>query len=70
MTTPSCVPSCANYSNYSPTLKFSGEAEDGRDAIEKAEKLRPDLVILDLIMPVMTGFDAAPLLKQLRRGSL
>jgi DNA-binding NarL/FixJ family response regulator len=44
---------------------ISGEAENGRDAIDKAEKLKPDLIILDLVMPVMTGLDAAPLLKQL-----
>jgi two-component system, response regulator YesN len=48
-----------------PDFEISGEAENGRDAIEKAEKLKPDLIILDLIMPVMNGLDAAPLLKQL-----
>ena len=47
-----------------PDFEISGEAENGRDAIEKAERLKPDLIILDLIMPVMTGLDAAPLLKQ------
>jgi CheY-like chemotaxis protein len=46
-------------------FEISGEAENGRDAVDKAEKLKPDLIILDLIMPVMTGLDAAPLLKQL-----
>jgi DNA-binding NarL/FixJ family response regulator len=46
-------------------FEISGEAENGRDAVEKAEKLKPDLIILDLIMPVMTGLDAAPLLRQL-----
>jgi DNA-binding NarL/FixJ family response regulator len=48
-----------------PDFEISGEAENGRDAIEKAEKLKPDLIILDLVMPVMNGLDAAPLLKQL-----
>src|ERR1700693_3247314 len=48
-----------------PDFEISGEAENGRDAVEKAEKLKPDLIILDLIMPVMTGLDAAPLLRQL-----
>jgi DNA-binding NarL/FixJ family response regulator len=51
-------------------FEISGEAENGRDAIEKAEKLKPDLIILDLIMPVMTGLDAAPLLKQLLPDTL
>jgi len=49
-----------------PDFEISGEAENGRDAVEKAEKVKPDLIILDLIMPVMTGLDAAPLLRQLR----
>jgi chemotaxis response regulator CheB len=36
-----------------------GEAENGRDAIEKAKQLRPDLIVLDLSMPVMNGLDRA-----------
>ena len=42
-----------------------GEAENGRDAIEKAEQLRPDLIILDLSMPVMNGLDAARVLRRM-----
>ena len=53
-----------------PDFEISGEAENGRDAVEKAENLKPDLIILDLIMPVMTGLDAAPLLKQLLPDTL
>lgn len=48
-----------------PDFEISGEAENGSDAIKKAEELKPDLIILDLIMPVMNGLDAAPLLKKL-----
>jgi len=36
-----------------------GEAENGQAAIEKTKELRPDLIILDLAMPVMNGLDAA-----------
>jgi two-component system, chemotaxis family, protein-glutamate methylesterase/glutaminase len=43
---------------------ISGEAENGRDAIERAKILKPDLIILDLAMPVMNGLDAAPLLRK------
>jgi DNA-binding NarL/FixJ family response regulator len=35
-----------------------GEAVDGRDAVEKAAKLRPELVILDIGMPNLNGLDA------------
>jgi DNA-binding NarL/FixJ family response regulator len=40
-----------------------GEAENGQDAIEKARALRPDLIVMDLSMPVMNGIDAARALK-------
>jgi DNA-binding NarL/FixJ family response regulator len=46
-------------------FEISGEADNGREAVEKAEELKPDLIILDLVMPVMSGLEAAPLLKQL-----
>jgi DNA-binding NarL/FixJ family response regulator len=36
-----------------------GEAVDGRDAVEKATQLQPDLVILDIGMPNLNGLDAA-----------
>ena len=48
-----------------PDFEISGEAENGRDAVEKAENLKPDVIILDLSMPIMTGLDAAPLLRRL-----
>ena len=48
-----------------PDFESSGEAENGRDAVERAENLKPDLIILDLSMPVMTGLDAAPRLRKL-----
>jgi DNA-binding NarL/FixJ family response regulator len=45
-------------------FKIVGEAEDGREAIQKAKQLQPDLVILDLGMPVMNGLDAASAIKR------
>lgn len=39
------------------------EAENGLEAISKAKELMPDLVILDVMMPLMNGFDAAAVLK-------
>lgn len=40
-----------------------GEARNGREAIQMAEELRPDAVILDLAMPVVDGFRAIPQLR-------
>jgi CheY-like chemotaxis protein len=36
-----------------------GEAEDGRAGVEKFQELKPDVVLLDLSMPDMTGIEAA-----------
>ena len=42
-----------------------GEAANGEEAVEQARKLKPDLVILDLSMPVMNGIEAAHELRRL-----
>jgi DNA-binding NarL/FixJ family response regulator len=36
-----------------------GEAADGRDAVRRARKCKPDVLVLDITMPVMNGLDAA-----------
>ena len=41
-----------------------GEAENGQEAVVKAQQLRPDLILLDLSMPVMNGLDATRALKR------
>src|SRR5258705_9587137 len=46
-------------------FKVCGEAVNGTDAIEKAQQLQPELVLLDLSMPLMTGIEAAPVLKRM-----
>jgi DNA-binding NarL/FixJ family response regulator len=46
-------------------FEVCGEAENGADAIVKARALKPDLIILDLSMPLMNGFEAARTLRQI-----
>ncbi len=45
-----------------------GEAEDGLQAIERAKQLRPDLVLLDLSMPMLNGAETASVLKSTMPG--
>jgi DNA-binding NarL/FixJ family response regulator len=42
-----------------------GQAGNGREAIARAEELHPDLILLDLSMPLMNGLDATRILKRL-----
>ncbi len=41
-----------------PELEVVGEAVNGAEAVQKAEALQPDVVLMDLIMPVMSGLEA------------
>ena len=41
-----------------PELEVIGEADDGKRAIELCEALRPDVITLDMVMPVMSGLTA------------
>jgi CheY-like chemotaxis protein len=45
------------------TLEVCDEAVNGQDAVEKARLCSPDLVILDLSMPVMNGLEAATVIR-------
>jgi DNA-binding NarL/FixJ family response regulator len=44
-------------------FKVCGEAVNGLDVIEKARTLSPDLVVMDVSMPVMNGIEAGSVLK-------
>jgi DNA-binding NarL/FixJ family response regulator len=44
-------------------IEICGEAADGLEAVEKAIKLKPDLVLLDFSMPMMNGAEVASILK-------
>ena len=45
-------------------FEVCGEAANGVEAIEKAKELHPDLILLDLAMPIMTGAEAAVILRR------
>jgi DNA-binding NarL/FixJ family response regulator len=42
-----------------PQWEICGEAANGQEAIDTAMRLRPDIILLDITMPVLNGFDAA-----------
>ncbi len=42
-----------------PDMKIVGEAKSGREAVEMAEELRPDVVLMDVGMPDLNGIEAA-----------
>jgi PAS domain S-box-containing protein len=47
-----------------PAWEVCGEAADGVEAIEKAAQLRPDIVLLDVSMPRLSGLEAAPAIRR------
>ncbi|MBI4608536.1 MAG: chemotaxis-specific protein-glutamate methyltransferase CheB [Candidatus Rokubacteria bacterium] len=41
-----------------PALEVVGTARDGREAVEQAERLKPDIIVMDVHMPRLNGFEA------------
>lgn len=46
--------------NMDADLELAGEAENGAEAITQAERFKPDVILLDIAMPVMDGLTALP----------
>jgi len=49
--------------NDEPDLSVVGEASNGQEAIDKALELQPDLIVMDIEMPVMNGVEAVRILR-------
>jgi DNA-binding NarL/FixJ family response regulator len=52
-----------------PDMEVVGEAADGREAIQQAERLRPDVVVLDLTMPGLDGLSALGVIREKAPGA-
>ena len=49
---------------FQKDMTVVGEADDGQSAIQKAQELRPNVILMDLMMPSMNGADATAAIKQ------
>src|SRR5216684_1594578 len=52
-----------------PRLHIVAEVSDGLDAVQKATDLKPDLILLDIGLPLLNGLDAARLIRKLAPDS-
>jgi DNA-binding NarL/FixJ family response regulator len=52
-----------------PALQVIGEASEGSEAAQQAEELQPDLILLDVGLPILNGIDVARRIRKLSPGS-
>ncbi len=50
----------------SSEFEIVGEAKDGREVIEKTKRYKPDVVIMDIAMPALSGIEATKIIKKLK----
>ncbi len=53
-----------DFLNSLPNINIVGEAVDGNEAIEKAETLSPDVILMDVVMPKKNGIEATRIIKK------
>jgi DNA-binding NarL/FixJ family response regulator len=52
-----------------PEWEFCGEAENGQEAVRLAESLRPEVIIMDVSMPVLNGLEATRIIRDALPGT-
>jgi len=52
-----------------PEWELCGEADNGREAVRLAETLRPEVIIMDVSMPVLNGLEATRIIRRILPGT-